>query len=163
MKRIIVFFMGLLVASGAMLAVMATPTAVMAQTDADYQQLLQTASSSLTDLSNQLDSYDWQGFDQAAAAATTGLAGAVGIMMIVPICAGLIGLVHLIFQIMALIHCAQNAPEDQKTLWILLIIFVPLVAIIYFFTKKKEWVNGKVVTPVAAAPVAPATPVTPAN
>lgn len=67
------------------------------------------------------------------------LAGMGIFMWVVWCCAMLIGLGSMIFRIVMLVHAIKNAPEDQKTLWILLLILVPLTPFIYFFTKKKEW------------------------
>jgi hypothetical protein len=46
------------------------------------------------------------------------------------------------FRIWMLVHAIKNAPESEKTLWIILILLVPVGSLIYFFTKKKEWDGG---------------------
>ncbi len=46
---------------------------------------------------------------------------------------------NIVVWIMSLVHCIQNAPADQKTLWIILILLVPFANWIYFFTKRKQW------------------------
>lgn len=153
MKRFFVFLMGLVVASGAMFGVLTTAP-VYAQEDFDMQLYQQ----SLDELDKYLDS-SYSNWDEAAAATAAGVTGIFGGLIVLYICAGIVGLVNLIFLIISLIHCVQNAPDDQKTLWILLIIFVPFVGIIYFFTKRKEWVNGQVVAKVAPAAAPAATPV----
>ncbi|MBN2100614.1 PLDc N-terminal domain-containing protein [Candidatus Dojkabacteria bacterium] len=51
----------------------------------------------------------------------------------------LLSLGLLAFRIWMLVHVIKNAPEDKKTMWILLVLFVPLADWVYFFTKKKEW------------------------
>lgn len=72
------------------------------------------------------------------------VAGGVGVvMMIVWCCSALFGLANLAIVIWMLVHAIQNAPEDKKVLWILLILFVPFAAWVYFFTKRKEWGPAK--------------------
>ncbi len=84
-------------------------------------------------------SYSYDSTDAAA-----GLFGS-GIMIAVWCCFAIIGLGSLALKIWMLVHAIQNAPEDQKTLWIVLLILdiffdpLPIIALIYFFTKKKEW------------------------
>jgi hypothetical protein len=64
-------------------------------------------------------------------------------------CLCIVGAAAFGFQIWMLVHAIKNAPEDQKTLWILLILLVgPIASVIYYFTKKKEFENS-----VEAAPV----------
>lgn len=73
-----------------------------------------------------------------------------GILMLVCYCGLFIfALVNLVIWIMSLIHCIQNAPEDKKTMWILLIVLVPFANFVYFFTKRKEWTKAPVAAPQA--------------
>lgn len=83
-------------------------------------------------------SYDY-GYDTYDSAATGfGLfSGTLG--LVISCCMMILSLALLGFRIWMLVHAIKNAPEDQKTLWILLIIFVPFADWVYFFTKKKQW------------------------
>lgn len=84
--------------------------------------------------------YDWETSYDTSTEVSEGTLQAMGTAtMIGACCGGVIGLVCLGIRIWMLIHAIQNAPEDKKTLWILLLIFVPLTPWIYLFTKKKEW------------------------
>lgn len=90
------------------------------------------------------DDYSYSSEDEAMA----------GVFVILTICCyalvGIIVLVDIVIRIISLVHCIQNAPEDQKTLWIVLILLVPICNWIYLFTKKKIWVKGTgPVTPVS--------------
>lgn len=58
-------------------------------------------------------------------------------------CPWMIALPLLGFRIWMLVHVIQNAPEDQKVLWILIVLLVPFGDWVYFFTKKKEWSKPK--------------------
>lgn len=82
------------------------------------------------------DDYSYDTVDSAAAG--VGLLGG-GIMIFVWCCLILVAITNVIIMLVSLIHCIQHAPDDQKTLWILLILFVPLCGWIYFFTKRKQW------------------------
>jgi drug/metabolite transporter (DMT)-like permease len=61
-------------------------------------------------------------------------------------CLCIFALAMFAFQIWMLIHAIKNAPEDQKVLWILLILLIPISSVIYFFTKKKEWDGNSAAT-----------------
>ena len=66
--------------------------------------------------------------------------GAAGFLVIAMWCCGaLLGLGMFVFNIWMLIHVLQHGPDDQKILWLLLILFVPFGSVIYFFAKKKEF------------------------
>ncbi len=93
--------------------------------------------------------YDYEYSDEAAEAA--GLFGAgLGIFSIILSCVlGVIVLADIIVRFISLIHCIQNAPDDSKTLWIVLIILVPFANWVYLFTKKKQWSKPKVATSTA--------------
>jgi hypothetical protein len=87
-------------------------------------------------------------YDYGADAGATAVAGGMGIFMIVVwCCAALFGIVNLVVWVMSLIHCIQHAPDDQKTLWLILIILVPFGAWIYFFTKRKQWSGSSPAAP----------------
>lgn len=62
-------------------------------------------------------------------------------------CLAVLGLGFTVFRIIMLIHAIRYAPDDQKILWILLLLFVPIVDFVYFFTKRKEWGPRKVASP----------------
>jgi hypothetical protein len=103
-----------------------------------------------TDLYDYDYGYDDYGYDYDYGYETTEMPAWFGILMMVCYCGMFIFLIaNLVIWIMALIHCVQNAPEDKKTMWILLIVLVPFANWVYFFTKRKEW--NKVATPVATA------------
>jgi len=85
--------------------------------------------------------YTYDTTDDAAAAAASGVFGAFWLIWC---CCVLFGLVLFAFRIWMLIHAIKNAPEDQKTLWIILVLLVPFADWVYFFTKKKEWSSPKV-------------------
>lgn len=99
---------------------LSSATAVLAQAEYEYEY-----------------EFDTTAADEAAA----GMLGAFGLIWV---CAMLLGLVCFAFRIWMLIHAIQNAPDDKKTLWIVLILLVPLTDWVYFFTKKKEWSSPKV-------------------
>lgn len=75
-------------------------------------------------------------YDEGAAAIGAGIVGASWLAIC---CGWLLGLLMLVFNIWMLVHIIQNAPEDKKILWVLLVIFIPFASVFYFFTKKKEW------------------------
>ena len=54
-----------------------------------------------------------------------------------------IALAEFVLKIISLVHCLENAPEKDKTLWVVLIVLVPIMGTIYFFTKRKVWVKGQ--------------------
>jgi hypothetical protein len=91
--------------------------------------------------------WDYDGYDYTDYSGTSSDAGFLGTLFsgmgifvwVVWCCAIIISLAFFVFRVIMLVHAIKNAPEDDKTLWILLLIFVPLVPFIYFFTKKKEW------------------------
>ena len=86
--------------------------------------------------------YDWEYSTTTSTgdAASEGLVAGMGIFMILIWCGFVIfGIANLVIWIMSLIHCIQNAPDDKKTMWLLIIILVPFGSWVYFFTKKKEW------------------------
>lgn len=85
--------------------------------------------------------YTYDVADEAGAAAATGVMGA---FWLVWCCVMLVGVLFFAFRIWMLVHAIQNAPDDKKTLWIILILLVPLADWVYFFTKKKEWSSPKV-------------------
>jgi hypothetical protein len=96
--------------------------------------------------------YTWDTSTSTASdAAATGLVATLGVFYwIIMCCFGIYAIASLVIWIISLIHCVQNAPEDQKTMWILLIVLIPLYigAWIYFFAKKKEF-SPKTATPAA--------------
>jgi hypothetical protein len=51
---------------------------------------------------------------------------------------GLLGILYLAFWIWMIVDCAQNESStgNTKLIWILVIIFVPLGALIYYFVRK---------------------------
>lgn len=69
-------------------------------------------------------------------------------------CTLLISLGYFVFTVVMIIHVFKHAPEDQKILWILLMLIVPVMTIVYFFTKKKEWEGGAVSEPRSQIPSA---------
>lgn len=96
--------------------------------------------------------YSYDDVNELSEEAATGL----GIAMIAVWCFAVgFGLLNMVFFLISLIHCIQNAPDDKKTMWILIILFVPFGAWVYFFTKRKEW--GKKGATASATPVQPAT------
>jgi len=97
---------------------LANASGVLAQVDYDYTY----------------DTYDTTTTMSDGAAAGLGMG-----MIAIYCCGGIFGLATFVIWIMSLIHCIQHAPSDQKTLWLLLIIFLWPAAWIYFFTKRKEW------------------------
>lgn len=126
MKRILSLASGV---AGGMSLLLANATGVLAQSDYLY------------------DSYDYT-YDEDAAEAAAGLFGLGGTMLfLVWCCLIVVGIAFAIFRLLMLIHAIQNAPADQKTLWIILIIFVPFCDWVYFFTKKKEWSKSKAAAP----------------
>jgi type VI protein secretion system component VasK len=58
-------------------------------------------------------------------------------------CACLFILACIAFRVWMLVHVLQNAPEDKKVSWALLVGLVPVVPIVYFFTKREEWSQTK--------------------
>ena len=97
--------------------------------------------------------YDYEVTDEAAGAAAAGLAGMGFLWIAIWCCAIIFGLINLVFWIISLIHCIQHAPEDQKTLWIILILLVPFGSWVYFFTKRKQWSGTPAPKAVEAKPV----------
>jgi hypothetical protein len=122
----------LAVAAGGVVAMLANAASVLAQ----YEDLYD---------------YDYTYDSTASSAAGTGLGLA---MMAFWCCTILISLGYFVFTIMMVIHASKHAPEDQKILWILLMLFVPVLSLIYFFTKKKEWEGGAVSAPKSETPPA---------
>jgi len=55
----------------------------------------------------------------------------------------LFGLSEFVMKILSIIHCMDNAPEKDRTLWVILILLVPIMGWVYYFTKRKVWVKGK--------------------
>ncbi|MDD3661606.1 MAG: hypothetical protein PHG63_00930 [Candidatus Dojkabacteria bacterium] len=80
--------------------------------------------------------YDYS-YDSGAADAAA--AGVFGAFWLIWCCFALLGVLLLVFRIWMLVHAIQHAPEDQKVLWIVLIVLVPFADWVYFFTKRKEW------------------------
>lgn len=66
------------------------------------------------------------------------------VSMAILCCVTILVIAGCAFSIWMLIHAWNHAPEDQKMLWILLMLFVPFMSLVYFFTKKKEWEGGAV-------------------
>ncbi|MEA3357307.1 MAG: PLDc N-terminal domain-containing protein [Patescibacteria group bacterium] len=90
------------------------------------------------------DDYDYSDYESAAeGAAGLGILG--GVMgLVIGGCAFIIGIANFVVWVISLIHAIQHAPSDQKTLWILLIVFIPFANWVYFFTKRKLWGPAKV-------------------
>lgn len=113
----------------------------------------------LTQASAVLAQYDYEYDDYyydepiSEAGATLG-AGMSVFMIVVWCCSALLGLGYFVFWVMMLLSVIKNAPDDQKTLWIVLMLFVPFMAFVYFFTKKKEWEGSKPAAPKAEEPKA---------
>lgn len=62
-----------------------------------------------------------------------------------------LGVVGFIFWIMSLIHVIQHEDVPDRTMWLLLVIFLgPIAAVIYFYTIKKKY---DLEHPVHVAPV----------
>lgn len=100
----------------------------------------------------QYDNYDYY---ESGVVDGSAAAGVTAFSWIIWCCCSLLGLAMFAFNIWMLVHAIQNAADDQKVLWILLILFVPFGSVIYFFAKKKEFEGG------ASAKSEPASP--PAN
>jgi hypothetical protein len=104
--------------------------------------LLATTMMFASNVAAQYDSYSsYSGSSDGDVAGIFG--GTIG--LILTCCFGIFWIVIMVMYIMSLVHCVQNAPEDKKTMWILLILFVPFAALIYFFTKRNQWKNGQVI------------------
>lgn len=98
--------------------------------------LLAFAAPVLAQYGDYYDDYSYEPIDSAAAG--VGLLGG-GIMIFIWCCMILVAIVNVVIMLVSLIHCIQHAPDDQKVLWILLILLVPFGSWIYFFTKRKQW------------------------
>ena len=111
-----------MVAAGGAGLLLANAATVLAQYDDDYYY-----------------DYTYDSTLDSTAGAGFGLA-----WMAMVCCSTILGLAGLAFSIWMLVHVLKHAPEDQKILWVLLILFVPFMSLVYFFTKKKEWEGGAV-------------------
>ena len=80
--------------------------------------------------------YGYDTVDTGAAAGMTAVSWAI------TCCCSIFGLAMFAFSIWMLVHAIQHAPEDQRILWILIILLVPFGSVIYFFVKKKEFDGG---------------------
>lgn len=84
------------------------------------------------------DEYDWEYTSETSGSDTLG-AGFCGVMGIIYCCIFIFAIANFVIWLMSLIHVVQNAPDDKKTMWLLIVILVPFGAWVYFFTKRKEW------------------------
>jgi len=92
--------------------------------------------------------YDDYYYDDYSTMSDEAATGMVIVIYALWCCGGLVGLAYSILTIISFIHCIQNAPEDQKTTWIILILLVPFAGIVYFFSKRKQW-SKTTATPVS--------------
>lgn len=92
---------------------------------------------SATGVLAQYREYTYDATDDAAAASI------FGALWLLWCCLGIIHIAGIVFMIVMAIHVFQKAPEDQKIVWVLVVlsgILIPWIGpLIYFLTKKKEW------------------------
>lgn len=80
------------------------------------------------------------------------------------------GIVSFIFWVISLIHVIQHEDIKDRTMWIIIILLVPLGSWVYFFSVRKSYnklhSSGQPVAPAVGTPPAaqpPVEPTTPAN
>jgi len=76
-----------------------------------------------------------------------------GVGLLISCCCGIIGLIIFVLWVMSFIDCLQNASPDKKTLWIILLLLLPITSLYYFFALRGKW--GNVVAVPVAGPVQP--------
>ncbi|MFI5270712.1 MAG: PLDc N-terminal domain-containing protein [Candidatus Saccharimonadales bacterium] len=102
---------------------------------------------------------------------TKAVGGIFGIFFLIFIFITIFSIIHLIFWIISLIHVIQHEDIKDRTVWIIVILLLPLGAIVYFFAvylpygkthKAQVYAQaGSPQTPPYTAPAPPAVPPTP--
>lgn len=66
----------------------------------------------------------------------TGVIAGLGIFMLIVV---ILGLVNFIFFVLALIHLAKNPSVPNRTLWIVLTVFIPFAGMIYYLGPRRSY------------------------